>query len=60
MDMILLDVTEVKSVKLYDEVVLIGKQGEEAISATDMAQVVQTINYEITCNISKRVPRIYK
>lgn len=43
-----------------DEVILIGTQGKERITAEEIAEKVGTINYEVTCRISKRVPRIYK
>ncbi|MBU0687184.1 MAG: alanine racemase [Candidatus Margulisbacteria bacterium] len=46
-------------IKLEDEVVLIGKQGNEEISASELADLENTINYEIVCSIGKRVPRIY-
>lgn len=42
-----------------DEVVLIGQQGNEVILADDLARTMGTINYEITCMIARRVPRIY-
>ena len=42
-----------------EEVQLIGKQGEEAITADELADLLGTINYEILTNISARVPRIY-
>jgi alanine racemase len=42
-----------------DEVVLIGKQGEETITANDLADLLGTINYEVLTNISSRVPRIF-
>ena len=60
MDMTMIDVTDIKDVELHDEVVLIGKQGTDYISATEMASWIGTINYEVVCAISKRVPRIYK
>lgn len=59
MDQFMVDVTEIPGVSVGDEVVLIGKQGKEEITATEMADLTGTINYEITCSISKRVPRIY-
>lgn len=43
-----------------DEVVLIGQQGEDEIAATEMAQWLGTINYEVVCAISPRVPRLYR
>ncbi|HKL12272.1 MAG TPA: alanine racemase [Halanaerobiales bacterium] len=60
MDQFMVDVTHIDDVKIGDEVVLIGKQGDAEFSATEMADLIGTINYEITCDITKRVPRIYK
>jgi len=60
MDQFMVDVTNIKDVDVGDEVILIGQQGNEEFSATDMADIIGTINYEITCDITKRVPRIYK
>ena len=42
-----------------DEVVLFGSQGDEAIMAEELADHLGTINYEITCMLSHRVPRVY-
>ncbi|MFH7819969.1 alanine racemase [Neobacillus thermocopriae] len=42
------------------EVTLIGRQKEEVISVNEIAAKLDTINYEVTCIISKRVPRFYK
>jgi alanine racemase len=42
-----------------DDVVLIGAQGAEQITAEDVARALDTINYEVTCGIAARVPRIY-
>lgn len=42
-----------------DEVVLIGRQGDETITADDLAAALDTINYEITCGITDRVARKY-
>ena len=60
MDTTLIDVTSVASVKLFDLVTLMGKDQNEEITAMEIAQLTGTINYEITCGISQRVPRIYK
>lgn len=46
--------------KVNDEVVLIGRQGDEEISADDLAATLGTINYEVVCMINSRVPRVYK
>lgn len=56
MDQFMIDVTDIPNVKLYDEVTLIG----EKYTAEDMALDLGTIGYEVICNISKRVERIYK
>ena len=42
-----------------DEVVLLGTQGNESITPWDWALMLDTIAYEITCSITKRVPRLY-
>jgi alanine racemase len=60
MDQFMVDVTDIENVKIGDEVVLIGKQGNDELTATEMADLIGTINYEITCDITKRVPRVYK
>ena len=59
MDWTMLDVTDVPGVTVGDEVVVIGRQGNEMITAEEMADVLGTISYEIFCNWSDRVPRIY-
>lgn len=60
MDWTILDVTGISDVKIGDEVVLIGEQGGLHISAEDLAAATQTISYEITCGINRRVLRLYK
>ena len=59
MDQFMVDVTSIPNVKESDEVVLIGRQGDKEISADEIAALTGTINYEVTCLISKRVPRIF-
>ncbi len=58
MDQFMIDVTG-SSVAVDDEVILIGKSGNEYISADEIAKIAGTINYEIVCGIGMRVPRIY-
>jgi alanine racemase len=59
MDMSLIDVTTLRGrVMLGDEVVIIGRQGTEEITADEMAAKLGTINYEIVTSISHRVPRL--
>ena len=58
MDQMMVDVTHVDC-KMGDEVILIGRDGAEAITADNIAAMIDTIGYEIICGISKRVPRNY-
>ena len=57
MDNLTIDLGPETEVEAGDEAVLIGAQGEEAIRAEEVAARLDTINYEITCGISARVPR---
>lgn len=59
MDLTMLDVTHIPEVRQDDEVVIFGSQEDEFISANELADKIGTINYEIVCMISDRVPRIY-
>lgn len=59
MDRIMFDVGSDK-VNVNDDVILLGKQKKTSIDAWDWSKVINTIPYEITCGISKRVPRIKK
>jgi alanine racemase len=58
MDQTMIDVTSIPEVRQGDEVVLIGAQGEERISAEDVAERLGTINYEVVSEILARVPRV--
>jgi alanine racemase len=57
MDNITVDLGPETEVEPGDEAVVIGAQGEEQILAEELAQRLETINYEVTCGISARVPR---
>jgi len=59
MDTLMIDVTDVEDAQVGDEVVLIGRQGDEEILPDDIAANGGTINYEIACKISPRVTRIF-
>lgn len=59
MDWTILDVTDCENVNKGDDVIFIGRQGSHEIGASDLARVMDTIGYEITCGISSRVPRVY-
>jgi len=58
MDNITVDVGPDSDVRVGDEVTLIGTQGGETILAEEVAVPLSTINYEVTCGISPRVPRV--
>jgi alanine racemase len=60
MDMTMLDVTDVPGVAEGDEVVLIGCQGRECITADDIADRTGTIAYEVLCGIGARVPKMIR
>ena len=60
MNMIIVDVTDLPKVELEDEVVLLGRQGKEEISAEDLAQKIGTINYEVVTRINPLILRILK
>lgn len=59
MDMLTVDVTNCAAARVGEDVVLIGKQGRQEISAEELAKITGTISYEVTCAISARVPRVY-
>jgi len=59
MDMVMVDVTMIPGVAVGDEVVLIGQQGNERITASDIADWTGTISYEVLCAISPQIPRLY-
>jgi alanine racemase len=59
MDMTMVDVSRVPDARVGDEVVLIGRQGPEEITADEVAELQGTISYEVLCRIGPRVPRTY-
>lgn len=58
MDQTMIDVTAIPGVRQGDEVVLIGQQGQQCITAEEVAQRLGTINYEVVSEILARVPRV--
>ena len=58
MDQTVVDVTGIPGVGIGDEVVLLGSQGEHTIDAWDLADLTETIPWEVLCAISSRVPRV--
>lgn len=59
MDQMMVDVTDLEDVKIGDEVVLFGYEEENHPSAEEVANWLGTINYEVVCMVSRRVPRVY-
>ena len=60
MDQVVVGVDDVPGVRVGDEVVLLGRQGEETISASDVARRWGTINYDVVSGIMARVERVYR
>jgi alanine racemase len=58
MNLVMVDITDIKGVRLGDEVTLLGRSGNEIVSAEQLAQWAQTINYEILARLSPAIPRI--
>lgn len=59
MDQLMADVTAVQDVRVGDLVTLIGRDQNETVTPEELAALEGTINYEVVCGISKRVPRVY-
>lgn len=59
MDQFMVDVTDIKGAAMGDEVVLIGTQGKETITMEELGDTSGRFNYELACDINKRVPRVY-
>ena len=58
MNMIVVDVTEITNVNIEDEVTLIGKSGANEVTADELAQKADTINYEVVSRINPLLPRV--
>lgn len=59
MDQFMIDVTDIPDVLVQDEVILIGGTNDKYISVEEVAAPAASFNYELVCNISRRVPRVY-
>lgn len=59
MDQAMIDVTDVPNVKVGDEVIVMGSDGKNTVSADYIAECTGTINYEITCAFGQRLPKVY-
>ena len=60
MNLIMVDVTNLKNVKVGDQAILIGRQGKQEITADELAQKIGTINYEVVTRINPLIERIIK
>lgn len=60
MDQMMIDITDIPKVSVGTEVTVIGQSGDNSITFAEIADMVDTIPYELVCNISVRVPRVYK
>lgn len=59
MDLMMVDITDIKDVVPENEVTLVGTEGENDISIDELAEICGVLNYEIICGISKRVPKVF-
>lgn len=59
MDQMMIDVTHIENVKMGDEVIIMGRDGNKSVTAEELGSLMGTINYEVVCGIGKRVPRVY-
>ncbi|MBA3601468.1 MAG: alanine racemase [Acidobacteria bacterium] len=59
MDWAIFDATDLQVVNVNDEVILIGESGNLKVTAEELAGLIETISYEITCGISRRITRKY-
>jgi alanine racemase len=60
MDLTTIDVTDIADAAVGDEVVLLGAQKGDEITAEELAAKLDTISYEVFCNVGARVPRVYR
>jgi alanine racemase len=60
MDQCLVQLDTVPQARVGDEAVLLGRQGDEAVTAEEIGARWGTINYEVTCGITERVARVYQ
>ncbi len=60
MDQLMLDVSDIPDVMTGDTVTIVGRDGDETITFSDLASLCGTIHYELMCLIGKRVPRVYR
>ncbi len=59
MDQMMVDITDIPEAELFDKVTLVGTDGEQTITLEDLGDMSLRFNYELACDISLRVPRVY-
>ena len=59
MDLCMIDVSDVNNISVGDEVLLFGTKDDGILPVSQLADISETISYEILCGMAKRVPRIY-
>ncbi len=59
MDQTMIDVDHIPDVKVGDEVILVGSQGEKRITVEELADMSESFNYEFVCGVNRRVPRLF-
>lgn len=59
MDQFMVDVTEIENVNQGDDVTLLGRDGDGIITIEEIADLANSFNYEVACNVGKRIPRVY-
>jgi alanine racemase len=59
MDALTVDITDIPNAQLWDEAVLMGRQGEEEISVHEMARLRNSVSYDVLTSWRGRLPRIY-
>ena len=59
MDQTMVDISDIPEAKEGDEVVVIGKSGDNELSAEEVSELAGSFNYELLCDLGKRIPRVY-
>ena len=60
MDQFMVDVSDIPDTVFMDEVVLIGRDGDDEITVEELSEICGRFNYEFVCCLGKRIPRVYK
>lgn len=60
MDQFMVDVSEIEEANINDKVILVGQDGEEIISLEEIGEMTCSFNYEVACDVGKRIPRVYR